>query len=95
MDLLLDKDRDDLTEEHLAEHEMFHLATVTRAKTIREVKEAHHQEAERMVPPQQEESSPEKTQPESTGNDDLTVTSSATKEKVAPFTWQPTTGDKN
>jgi hypothetical protein len=82
-------------EECLAECKMFHLAVVTHAKTIREIKEARHQEAERMVPPQQEESSPEKTQPKSTGNDDLTVALSATKENVAPFTWQPTTGDKN
>ena len=95
VDLLLDKDGDDLTEEHLTEHEMFHLAVVTCTKTIREVEESHHQEAERMVPPQQEGSNPKKNQPESTGNDNLTVTSSATKKKTTPFTWQTTTGDKN
>ena len=54
-----------------------------------------HQEAERMVPPQQEGSNSEKNLPKSMGNDDLTVTSSATKENTAPFTWQSTTGDKN
>ena len=54
VDLLLDKDGDDLMEERLTEHEMFHLAAVTRTKTIREVEESCHQEAERMVPPQQE-----------------------------------------
>ena len=53
VDLLLDKDGDDLTEERLTEREMFHLAAVTRAKTIREVEESRHQEAERMAPPQQ------------------------------------------
>ena len=95
MDLLLDKDGDDLTEECLTEHEMFHLAAVTHAKTIREVEESCHQEAERMVPPQQEGSNSEKNLPKSMGNDDLTVTSSATKENTAPFTWQSTTGDKN
>ena len=95
VDLLLDKDGDDLTEECLTEHEMFHLAAVTHAKTIREVEESCHQEAERMVPPQQEGSNPEKNLPKSTGNDNLTVASSATKENAAPFTWQSTTGDKN
>ena len=34
VDLLLDKDGDDLTEERLTEREMFYLAAVTRAKTI-------------------------------------------------------------
>ena len=95
MDLLLDKDGDDLTEERLTEHEMFHLAAVTRAKTIREVEESHHQEAERMVPPQQEGPNPEKNPPKSTGNNDLTVALSATKENATPFTWQSTMGDKN
>ena len=76
VDLLLDKDGDDLTEEHLTEHEMFYLAAVTHAKTIREVEESHHQEAERMAPPQQEGSNPEKNPPNSMGNNDLTVTSS-------------------
>ena len=74
---------------------MFHLAAVTRAKTIQEVEESRHQEAERMVPPQQEGSNSEKNLPKSMGNDDLTVTLSATKENTAPFTWQSTTGDKN
>ena len=60
VDLLLDKDGVDLMEKCLAEHEMFHLAAVTCTKTIQEVEESHHQEAERMVPPQQEESNPEK-----------------------------------
>ena len=95
VDLLLDKDGDDLTEEHLTECEMFYLAAVTHAKTIQEVEESHHQEAERMAPPQQEGPNPEKNPPKSTGNDDLTVASSVTKENATLFTWQPTTGDKN
>ena len=91
MDLLLNKDGDDLTEER----EMFYLAAVTRTKTIREVEESRHQEAERMAPPQQEEPNPEKNPSKSTGNNNLTVALSATKENTTPFTWQPTTGDKN
>ena len=95
MDLLLDKDGDDLTEERLTEHEMFYLAAVTRAKTIREVEESRHQEADRMAPPQQEEPNPEKNPSTGTGNVNLTVASSVTKENTTLFTWQPTTGDKN
>ena len=34
VNLLLDKDGEDLTEECLTERKMFHLAVVTRAKTI-------------------------------------------------------------
>ena len=48
-----------------------------------------------MVPPQQEGSNPEKNLPKSMGNNNLTVTLSATKENAAPFTWQSNTGDKN
>ena len=50
VDLLLDKDGDDLTEQRLAEREMFHLAVVTRTKTFQEVEESHRKEAKNMVP---------------------------------------------
>jgi hypothetical protein len=49
VDLLLDKDGDDLMEQRLAEHEMFHMAAVTRAKAICEIKEPHIKEANAMV----------------------------------------------
>ena len=48
-----------------------------------------------MAPPQQEGSNPKKNPPKSTGNDNLTVALSATKENAIPFTWQSTMGDKN
>jgi hypothetical protein len=52
VDLLLNKDGDDLTEQRLTEHEMFHMATVTRAKAICEVEEPHIKEANAMAPSQ-------------------------------------------
>ena len=95
VDLLLDKDGDDLTEQRIAERDMFHLAAVTRTKNLREIQETRHKEAEHMVPPQQEE--PEHI-PQSTprpNKADLTIASSEAKEPPMPFTWQRNIGGEN
>jgi hypothetical protein len=88
VDLLLDKDGDDLMEQRLVEREMFHMAAVTRAKAIREVEEPHILEANAMVPPQQEEPVTNSNTKTCTNDDNLTVASSTAKEQPVPFIWQ-------
>jgi hypothetical protein len=83
VDLLLDKDGDDLTEQRLAECEMFHMAAVTCAKAIREVEEPHILEANAMVPPQQEEPVTD------------SIASSTVKEPPVPFVWQNNVDSEN
>jgi uncharacterized membrane protein len=68
---------------------MFHMAAVTRAKAIREVEEPHIKEANKMIPPQQEE-------PATSSNDDnLTVSSSIAIEPPVPFIWQSNVDSEN
>jgi hypothetical protein len=88
VDLLLDKDGDNLTEQRLAEREMFHMAAVTHAKAICEVEEPHILEANAMVPPQQEEPVTDSNAETRTNDDNLTVASSTAKELPVPFIWQ-------
>jgi hypothetical protein len=95
VDLLLDKDDDDLTEQRLMEREMFHMAAVTRAKAIREVEEPRILEANAMVPPQQEEPVTDSNAETHTNDDNLTVVSSTAKEPPVPFVWQNNVDSEN
>jgi RNase H-like domain found in reverse transcriptase/Reverse transcriptase (RNA-dependent DNA polymerase)/Integrase zinc binding domain len=95
VDLLLDKDGDDLTEQRIAEREMFHMAAVTRTKALKEVEESRRKEAENMVPSQPEEPTPEPDKAPRTDDANLTVASSAAKEPPEPFTWPTRIGDEN
>jgi hypothetical protein len=88
VDLLLDKDGDNLMEQRLVEGEMFHMAAVTRAKAIREAEEPHILEANAMVPPQQEEPVTNSNTKTCTNDGNLTVASSTAKEPPVPFVWQ-------
>jgi hypothetical protein len=88
VDLLLDKDGDDLSEQRLAEREMFHMAVLTRANTLREVEEPRQKEANELVPPQQGEPTTHSNVTTDRNDDDLTVASSMAKNVPAPFTWQ-------
>jgi hypothetical protein len=85
VDLLLDKDGDDLTEQRLAECKMFHMAAVTRTKAICEVEEPCILEANAMVPPQQEEPVTDSNAKTRTNDDNLTVASSTAKKPPVPF----------
>jgi hypothetical protein len=93
VDLLLNKD--DLTEHRLAECEMFHMAVVTCAKAICEVKEPRIKEANEMIPPQQEEPAANSNTKTRTNDDDLTVSSSIAKEPPVPFVWQNNMDSEN
>jgi hypothetical protein len=95
VDLLLDKDGNDLTEQRLTEREMFHMAAVTRAKAIREVEERHILEANAMVPPQQEEPVTDSNAKTRTNDNNLTVASSTAKELPVPFVWQNNVDGEN
>jgi phage pi2 protein 07 len=77
------------------EHEMFHMATVTHAKAICEVKEPHIKEANEMKPPQQEEPAANSNAEMCTNDNDLTVSSSIAKEPPASFIWQNNMDGKN
>jgi phage pi2 protein 07 len=67
---------------------MFHMAAVTRAKAICEVKQPHIKEANKMIPPQQEEPATNSNIETHTNDDDLTVSSSIVIEPPVPFVWQ-------
>jgi len=94
VDLLLDKDGDDLTEQRLTEREMFHLAAVTRTKTFQEVEESRRKEAENMVPSQPEEPTPEQGNTPNEDGANLTVASSVTRNQPEPFSWPTHIGDE-
>ena len=87
-DLLLDKDGDDLTKQRIAEHKMFHMAVITLANVLCEVEEPCQKEADAMIPPQQEEPAMNTNTRAIRNDEDLTVTSSASKEQPVPFIWQ-------
>ena len=88
VDLLLDKDGDDLTKQRIAECEMFHMAVITHANILCEVEEPRQKEADAMIPPQQEEPTMNTNARAIRNDEDLTVTSSASKEQRVPFIWQ-------
>jgi hypothetical protein len=95
VDLLPDKDGNNLMEQRLVECKMFHMAAVTRAKAIREVEEPHILEANAMVPPQQEEPVTDSNAKTRTNDDNLTVASSMAKELPVPFIWQNNVDGEN
>jgi hypothetical protein len=95
VDLLLDKDGDNLAEQRLAECKMFHMAVVTRAKAIHEVEEPRILEANAMVPPQQEEPVTDSNAEMHTNDNNLTVASSTAKEPPVPFVWQNNVDGEN
>jgi hypothetical protein len=74
---------------------MFHMTAVTHAKAICEVKEPCIKEANKMIPPQQEESAANLNTKMHTNDDGLTVSSSIAKEPPAPFVWQNNVDGKN
>jgi hypothetical protein len=74
---------------------MFHMATVTRAKAIREVEEPCIKEANKMIPPQQEEPATNSNIEMCTNNNNLTVSSSIAIEPPAPFVWQNNVDGEN
>jgi hypothetical protein len=95
IDILLDKDGNNLTEQRLTEHKMFHMAAVTHAKAIREVEEPCILEANTMAPPQQEEPVTNSNTKMCTKDNDLTVASSMAKEPPVPFIWQNNVDGEN
>jgi hypothetical protein len=74
---------------------MFHMAAVTRTKAVREVEEPHIKEANKMIPPQQEEPATSSNTKMCTNNDDLTVLSSIAIEPPVPFVWQSNVDGEN
>jgi hypothetical protein len=95
VDLLLDKNSNNLTEQRLAERKMFHMAAVTCAKAICEVEEPRILEANAMVPPQQEEPVTDSNAKMHTNDNNLTVVSSTAKELPVPFVWQNNVDSEN
>ena len=88
VDLLLNKDGDDLTEQRIAECEMFLMAAITCTNVLHKVEEPCQKEADVMIPPQQEEPAMNTNTRAIRNDEDLTVTSSASKEQPPPFIWQ-------
>ena len=73
VDLLLDKDSNDLTEQRITECEMFHMAAITCANILCEVEEPRQKEADAMIPPQQEEPATNTNARAIRNDEDLTV----------------------
>ena len=85
MDVLLDADGNNLTEERLCEKDIHHIAVMTQAQQVREATEPRDWEAAQMVPPSQEDT---EERPTLRWPDDLTVVTSAATEPLRPFQWQ-------
>lgn len=102
VDLLLDKDGDDLPSARMAEKETFHMAVMTRAQRLREAEEPRVTESRAMQPGTSTPSSSRATRraPEPSGSAaptnaqpaevEASVGSSAnTTTHGLPFTWEP------
>jgi hypothetical protein len=95
VDLLLDKDGDDLSSARQAERLVFHMALMTRAQRLREVEETRTTESRAMQPPTLSPSTPtpqSATRPEP---ENSTVGNSANTATRDPYTWEPETGEDN
>ncbi|HZZ15741.1 MAG TPA: reverse transcriptase domain-containing protein, partial [Candidatus Sulfotelmatobacter sp.] len=86
VDLLIDPEGEDLTEERLREKESHFLAVMTRAQQARDFVEPRDAEAAAMIVPPRDNPAAENTP--TPANRDLTVANSAPAEPFAPFTWQ-------
>ena len=64
------------------------MAAITRANVLHKVEKPRQKEADAMIPPQQEEPAMNTNARAIRNDEDLTVTSSASKEQPVPFIWQ-------